>query len=171
MQRNTVMLMVAIGAGLLAASALGQVTKIGSNAKVCELLPIPALEAHFGAKVSSIHGADGTVSQCTAQVPDLVHAATVITRPGSSPQTIEQRLRMYEEVEKLGGPRIAQIKNFGSVACYTSAGDTPADNMQTATCFLETGGHLSLGLQSENAGQVTYEAVKALLEQAAKRRK
>lgn len=172
MGQNSIAKLVALGAALLAAHTHGQVTKIGPDAKICQLLPIAALEAHFGAKVSRVHGADtGTISQCSADVPDLAHAATVSTKPGPPIMTVEQRLKTYEDVQKLGGLKVTQVKNFGSVVCYTPVVLGFPQDLRVATCFLEAGGNLTLGVQSLDSRHANYEAVKALLEAAAARRK
>jgi hypothetical protein len=141
-----------------------------SSSKACGLLPVAELEGHFGGKATSIRGSEtATVSVCAADIPDRLHGADLMSKPpGPVVLTVEQRLAAMKSVlEKRG----SEVKNFGSVGCFTDHIDINGTNLPIATCFLEKGGYLSLQLRSDDPRQLGFDAVKQLLEKAAARRK
>jgi len=141
----------------------------GSNAKVCEYLPIPELEAHFAAKATSIRGRDGsTMSTCGVDLPDRLHGATLTSKPPGTAMSVEQRLA---PVRKMLEGKDCEIKNFGSVRCFTERLDMGDQKLPSTTCFQDSGGYLSLGLVSDDPKKLGFESVKPLLEKAAGRRK
>ena len=169
MKQRSIITAVVLALTLLACagSSYGQST---SSAKACALLPIAELEAHFGGKVASIRGSDtSTVSVCAADIPDHLHGADLISKPpGPVVLTVEQRIAaMKSMLEKRG----SEVKNFGSVGCFTDHVDINTTKLPVATCFLEKNGYLSLQLRSTDPGQLGFDAVKQLLEEAAARRK
>ncbi len=135
-----------------------------SNAKVCGYLPIPELEAHFGAKATVVRGNDSaSMSMCAVHLPDVRHVATVISNPPAPAMTIEQRLAVVKRF-------VSESKNLGSVGCFSEQLDM-GDKVPSTTCFLDGGHYLSLALISDNPKQLSFEPVKQLLEKAAARRK
>lgn len=148
------------------AGSLGQAS---STAKACAMLPTAELEAHFGAKVSAVRGSDGaTVSMCSVDVTDRRRGADLTSRPaGPASLSVEQRFdAIRKQLERQG----SQTRNFGSVGCFTDQLPIGGTKLPVATCFLDRGGYLSLSLRSEDPKQLSFEAVKALLEKAAARR-
>jgi hypothetical protein len=154
----------ALGIGLLLVAAPSR----GQTAKVCALFPTAELEQHFGAKAGAPRGHDAaTVSMCGVDVPDQQHGANVMTNSSGVSLTVDQRLAAVKATSE---GKTAQVKNFGSVGCFTSELDLGDTKLPTATCFLDKGGYISLTLRSDNAKQVSFKDVKALLEKAAARR-
>ena len=82
---------------------------------------------------------------------------------------VEQRLAaLRHQLERRG----SQIKNFGSVACFTDHIDIGETRLPTTACFQASGGYLSLSLRSEDPkASPGFEAVKQLLERAVARRR
>jgi hypothetical protein len=158
----------AFGIGLLLIAAPSR-AQTANPAKVCALLPTAELEKHFGAKASGPRGHDtATVSMCAVDVPDHRHGANVMTNSSGVTLTVEQRLAAVKATSE---GKTAQVKNFGSVGCFTSQLDLGDSKLPTATCFLDKNGYISLTLQSDDPKQVSFEDVKALLEKAAARRR
>jgi hypothetical protein len=77
----------ALGAALLVCAAAGSgQTTVNPNAKACQLLSVPELEAHFGGKAISVRGSDtSTVSMCSVRVKDMRHEATAQLNAPSPP--------------------------------------------------------------------------------------
>lgn len=163
---------VVLGTGLLLWTTVSY-GQASSNARACGLLPIPELEAHFAGKVISVNGADsGSMSMCTAMVADRRHAATLESRPPAAGRavTVEQTLAEVKRFsERTGKP--TETGSFGSVGCFNSKLDVGGTPQTETTCFLAQGGHLSLSLRNVDPKQVSFEAVKGLLDKAAARRK
>jgi hypothetical protein len=139
------------------------------NAKACAYLPILELEAHFGAKAQNVQGIDQeTRFTCSARFPDPFHAAVIESHPSTAADTAmsaAQRLAIIAPAV-----RAKETRDFGSVGCLRTTVDM-GKPVQETTCFLGKAPYLSLSMQSVDAGQVGFDAVKALLEKAAARRK
>jgi hypothetical protein len=161
-------LLCALWVGPLRAQGLPQP---GPNAKSCAYLPVTALEAHFGAKAQNIQGIDqSTRNTCGARLPDPLHAAVVESHPPSAvdqAMTAAERLAFLKEAMK---EEILDTRDFGSVGCFQSTVDM-GQTVRVTTCFLAKAPYLALSLHSVDPAQVSYEAVKGLLEQAAVQRK
>ena len=118
-------------------------------AKVCGLMPIADLEAHFGAKAGPPRGVDSpSVSICGVNVPDVRHHAGLTSqRPGPVAISTSQRLAaMKSLLDKQG----SKTKNFGSVACFTGHEDIGGKNLPFTTCFTDEHGYISLEILSDN---------------------
>lgn len=150
------------------------------NPKVCGLLPIPELEAHFGGKATKPRGSDGqALSQCTVTINGrLVKIQSAPPGTPGLPTTVQQGLKAIDAIAtdaKLGGKSVpTESRDFGSVGCGTQT-LTGLQGMKSSfystTCFRFQGGYLSLILASEDSRQVSFEVVKDFLEKAAARRK
>jgi hypothetical protein len=154
-----------------AAPAFGQANP---DAKACRLLSVPELEAHFGGKSISVKGSDtSTFSMCSVRINDMRHEASLNIRPPSpagQAVTIQQRLDIVANSMKRDKP--LETKVFGSVGCFKSDSELGDKPLPTTTCFLvNDGGYISLTIASDDPKQTTFDAVKALLEKAAARRK
>jgi hypothetical protein len=156
---------------LWAAPSFGQASP---DAKACRLLSVPELEAHFGGKSISVKGSDtSTFSICSVRIDDMRHEASLNIRPPSPADravTIQQRLDVVASSMKKD--KSLETKILGSVGCFklpSELGDKP---LPTTTCLLvNDGGYISLAIASDDPKQTTFDAVKALLEKAAARRK
>lgn len=171
----------AVFAGSSAASGQG-LGRGSADAKVCGLLPVPAVEAHYGGKAGAARGVDGgALSICRVMVGEY-EVRLSSSPPGTPgiPTSIQQGFLGITMVGKgeanaFGTP--PETKDFGNVGCvrlkFTKdlAGRAlPKPNFVT-TCFLIGGGYLALTLPSADPKQVSMEAVRGLLERAAARRK
>lgn len=150
----------------------------GRDARACQLMPTPELEASYGGKVSDPHGSDGDSSICTVNIGGLA-VKLQSAPPGAAgvPNSIAQGLvgaRMM-----LGAAKQApktNTKDFGKVGCLTMKmtkgfdGKPLAKPLLTTSCFLVEGGYLNLSVASENPRQVRFDLVKDLLEKAAAQR-
>ena len=150
----------------------------GADAKACQLMPISELEAAYGGKVTNPHGFDGDSSVCTVNIGGLaIKLQSAVPGTAGLPTSIQQGLvgaRMM-----LGAARQsarAKTRDFGKVGCMNLKmtkgfdGKALARPLLTTSCFLVEGGYLNMSVSGENAKQVGFEQVKALLENAAARR-
>jgi hypothetical protein len=150
-----------------------------ADTKPCKLMPTPDLEAAYGGKVTNPHGLDGDSSVCTVNIGGLA-IRLQSAAPGTTgvPTSIQQGLvgaRMMlgaakqsaatktRDFEKLGCLNLKMTKGFNGKAL--------ARPLLTTSCFLVEGGYLNMSVSGENAKQVRFDVVKALLEKAAARRK
>jgi hypothetical protein len=141
-----------------------------SAAKVCQLLPMADLEAHFGARVTASRGLDRTTSStCAADIPDRMQGTLVNRQPPSpAPSTPQRRMDRLKSGAKI---KDSDIKDFGNVVCFRSEVDLGQAKLPTVTCFMDQGGYLALTLNSQNPKFLTFDAAKSLLEKAAALRK
>jgi hypothetical protein len=144
--------------------------KPSPSAKACAFLPVADLEAHFGAKAQNVQGLDqSTRNTCSARFPDLFHVALVESHPPSAADqamTAAQRLGFLKQAMR----EVKDTRDFGAVGCFRSAIDM-GKPVQDTTCFVAQAAYLALSIQSIDPKQVSFEAVKGLLEKAAARRK
>ena len=177
MFRPLVMTVLAL-AGLVAAAPA--YCQSNQTPKVCGLLPVSELEAHFGGKASRPRGSDGqTLSECTLTIKG--HLVKIQSgQPGTPglPTTVQQGLKAIDRIatdSKLGGKSPStQSKDFGSIGCGTQTFEGlqgTKSTLYSTTCFRVQGGYLSLVLASDDPQQVSFEIVKDFLEKAAARRK
>jgi hypothetical protein len=142
-----------------------------STAKVCGLLPMAALEAHFGQKASSVRGSETpSVSMCAVDIQDRRHGVNLVSqREGPVSVTVQQRLAAIKPMLDKKG---ARVQDFGDAACYDDdleMGDNTT--LPAVTCFLDKGGYLSLTARSDDRKQLSFDVVKDLLEKTAAKRK
>ncbi len=146
--------------------------------KACQLMPTSELEAAYGGKPTNPHGFDGDSSVCTVNIRGLA-IKLQSAAPGTTglPTSIRQGLvgaRMMLGAAKQSSA--TNTKDYGDVGCLgmkmTRGFDAKplARPLLTTSCFLVKGGYLNLSVSGENAKQVGFERVKALLEKAAARR-
>ena len=164
-------------AGML--SLAGQTSSAdGSDAKACQLMPTPDLEAAYGGKVTNPHGVDGESSVCTVNIGGLA-IKLQSAPPGADgvPASIQQALagaRMMLGVARQSPE--TKTQDFGKVGCLRMKitkgfdGKPLAKPLLTTSCFLVEGGYLNMSVAGENPKQVRFNQVKALLEKAASRR-
>jgi hypothetical protein len=168
-------LVVIAGPGLLAAQAA---PTSSADAKACQLMPTSELEAAYGGKVSNPHGFDGDSSVCTVNIGGLA-IKLQSAAPGTAglPNSIQQglvgaRLMLGAAKQSAG----TKTRDFGKIGCMNLKmtkgfdGKTLARPLFTTSCFLVEGGYLNMSVSGENAKQVGFDQVKALLEKAAARR-
>jgi hypothetical protein len=160
----------ALVAAMLSVAAQSLAQNVRSTSKACGFLPLAELQFHFGAKATEVRGSEiGTTSLCSADLPDRLHGANLTANPpGNATMSVEARLGSMKRVlEKQG----ASSKNYGSVGCFTGSYAAAGKKIPIATCFLDQGGYLGLQLHSEDGKHLDFDAVKALLEKAAAKRK
>ncbi len=177
-------------AGLL--PLLGQTSSAdGSDAKACQLMPTPDLEAAYGGKVTNPHGVDGESSVCTVNIGGLAIKLQSASPgadgvPSSIPQALVGARLMSGAMQSPAGPAShrryrnqtpeTKTKDFGKVGCLSMKmtkgfdGKPLAKPLLTTSCFLVQGGYLNMSAAGENPKQVTFDVVKGLLEKAAARR-
>lgn len=142
-----------------------------ANAKACAFLPIADLEAHFGAKATNLGGMDqSTRATCSASFPDPSHLALVESHPPSAADLAMTATSRLAFVREAMGTEVLDTKDFGSVGCFRTMVKVPKPTHVT-TCFLANAAYLALSVQSVDAAQASYDAVRSLLEKAAARRK
>ncbi len=159
----------ALGISLAGVALLAQAAPDAAP-KVCKLLPITALEKHFGAGAGAVRGADTpTVSSCAVDVPDLAHGADLVVL-AQAPQgaTVEQRLAAMRQMHEQSRQKVQQ---FGKVTCFGGSVDMATGQVPTATCYTQEGGYLSLQLRSVDPAKLDFAAVRTLLQQAVALRK
>ena len=141
----------------------------GSTPRGCGFLPITELESHFGTQATALRGSDSATGvMCSAELPDRRQGAELLSKPpGPGSLTMDQRLATLKQPLELRG---AQVKTFGSIACFTDHMKMAGTQLLTTTCFQETGGYLSLSLRSRDPKHLEMDAVKRLLEKAAAQR-
>jgi hypothetical protein len=169
--------MFALGAGPRSLAAQTSPTSV-AEAKACHLMPTAELEAAYGSKPTNPHGFDGDSSVCTVNIRGLA-IKLQSAAPGAPgvPTSIRQGLagaRMMLGAAKQSAA--TSTKDYGDVGCLDMKmtkgfdGKTLARPLLTTSCFLVEGGYLNLSVSGENAKQVGFAQVKALLEKAAARR-
>jgi hypothetical protein len=150
----------------------------GADARACQLMPTPDLEAAYGGKVTNPHGSDGESSVCTVNIGGL--AIKLQSAPPGTiglPTSIQQALvgaRMMSGAAKQSPE--TKTRDFGKIACLGMKmtkgfdGKPLAKPLFTASCFLVESGYLNMSVAGENPKQVRFDVVKGLLEKAAARR-
>jgi hypothetical protein len=139
------------------------------DAKACAYLPVAELEAHFGSKAQNVRGIDQTTrNTCSANFPNPLRAAVVESHP---PTAADQAMTAAQRIDFVKGAlKSAETKDFGSVGCIRSIVDM-GEPVHTTMCFLAKSQYLALSVHSVDPAQVSFEAVKILLEKAAVRRR
>jgi hypothetical protein len=150
----------------------------GAEAKACQLMPTSELEAAYGGKPTNPHGFDGDSFVCTVNIRGLaIKLQSALPGATGLPTSIRQGLagaRMMLGTAKQSAA--TNTKDYGDVGCLGMKmtkgfdGKALAKPLLTTSCFLVEGGYLNLSVSGENAKQVGFEQVKALLGKAAARR-
>ena len=141
-------------------------------------MPTSELEAAYGGKPTNPHGFDGDSSVCTVNIGGLaIKLQSAVPGTAGLPTSIQQGLAGARMM--LGAARQSagtKTRDFGKVGCMNLKmtkgfdGKALAKPLLTTSCFLVEGGYLNLSVSGENAKQVRFDVVKALLEKAAARR-
>jgi hypothetical protein len=159
-----VVLVCALWVGPAIAQGLPQASP---NAKACAYLPIAELEAHFGTKAQNVRGMDqSTRATCSATFPDPFRTALVETHPPSAADAAMTAAQRLEFVK--GAVKGLETKDFGSVGCTRSVVDM-GKPVHATMCFLAKQQYFALSVHSVDPAQVSFEAVRSLLDKAAAR--
>lgn len=164
-----VCLLLAAGTMCAAVGRAQGLPKPSPTAKACAYLPVAELEAHFGAKAQNLGGMDQTTQNwCAATFPDRRRTARIEARP---PSAADQGMSAAQRLAVIKGmPETISTRDFGAIGCFRAKVNIGEPAVSTV-CFLAKAQYLALAVQSVDEAHTTYDAVKALLEKAAARRK
>lgn len=160
---------------LIAVHAVPAPVMATAEAKVCKLLPMADLEAHYNSKAQRVSGSeDRALSVCTANFGS--YTARLESGPHDPVRLAPDVATALMGVKAMLGSskqlQLLDTQDFGRVGCYRTKVAFGNDVTYSTVCvMMPDGWYLNFTMTHADPQRVTFDTVKSMVEKIAARRK
>lgn len=160
---------------LIGAYAVPTPVMATAEAKVCKLLPMADLEAHYSSKAQRVSGSENpALSVCTANFGS--YTARLESGPHDPVQLAPNVATMLMGVKAMLGSskqlQLLDTQDFGRVGCYRTKVSSGGETAYSTVCvMMPDGWYLNFTMTHADPQRVTFDIVRSMVEKIAARRK